>query len=171
MPNFEGQTWLKPVARCVLQAVYYLHTNKYAHQDIHLDNVFCAVGRDELVPQQAGVLHFKLGDLGVARVFGELDGKNTLAQWMLPPEAIDPTNFGPFDHRIDIFHIGLMLLQLAYSKTLQFKREEILGGVPRQMALALPPPLNTALEKALRRHVQHRTSSALELWRDLSAPA
>jgi hypothetical protein len=64
----------------------------------------------------------------------------------------------------------MLFLQFAYSKELRFSREEILAGVPREMALRLPPPLNFALEKALRRHAAFRTASAAELWRDLYSP-
>ncbi|MDD1622542.1 MAG: hypothetical protein LUQ11_13785, partial [Methylococcaceae bacterium] len=83
----------------------------------------------------------------------------------------NPSEFGPTDTRIDIYHIGLMLLQLGYSKRLQFTAQETLEGKPRQMALELPPPYNFALEKALRRHVVYRTANAMELWRDLNSKA
>ena len=96
-----------------------------------------------------------------------MDVTNTLAEWIRPPEAIDSAEFGPIDHRIDIYHIGLLLLQLAYSQELRFSRDEILAGRPRDMALKLPPPYNFALEKALRRHVAYRTESAMELWHDI----
>ena len=87
---------------------------------------------------------------------------------MLPPEVLDETQFGPVDSRVDIYHIGLLFLQLAHSKELRFTKDEILAGKPRDMALTLPPPLSFALEKALRRRVQYRTASAMELWRDLN---
>ncbi|MBI3610808.1 MAG: protein kinase [Nitrospirae bacterium] len=170
LQSFDGKVWLMPVARCLLQAVQYLHLNQYAHQDIHMGNVFAAFSRDEMRPTEPGAIQFKLGDLGVSKVFSEIDASNTLADWMRPPEALDPGEFGPMDHRIDIYHIGLLLLQLAQSKQIQFSREEILGGRPREMALELPPPLNFALEKALRRHVPFRTETAMELWRDLHSP-
>jgi hypothetical protein len=44
------------------------------------------------------------------------------------------------------------------------------GYLVREMALTLPSPLNFALEKALRRHVEFRTATVMELWRDLHAP-
>lgn len=88
---------------------------------------------------------------------------------MLPPEIVNPDEFGPIDHRIDLYHLGLVLLQLALSTKLSFTRDEILEGRPRQMALALPQPLSFAIEKTLRRHVMFRTESVLELWRDLNA--
>lgn len=167
LKEFNGFAWLMPIARCLLQAVHYIHLNQYAHQDIHSGNVFAAFAKDEMRPRDPGVMQFKLGDLGVAKLFGELDSINTRADWMLPPEAIDPAEFGPIDHRIDIYHAGLLLLQLAYSRELRFSQDEILAGRPREMALDLVAPYNSILEKTLRRHVTYRTATAMEFWRDL----
>jgi len=169
LPHFVGTVWLMPIARCLLQAVHYLHLSKYSHQDIHTGNVFTAIVKDELVPTNRDAMLFKLGDLGVARLVNELDVRNTRAQWMLPPEVVDTGKYGPIDWRVDIYHAGLLFLQLAHSKKLQFTREEILEGKPREMALRLAAPWSFALEKALRRHVQYRTANAMELWRDLNA--
>jgi serine/threonine protein kinase len=161
-----------PVARCLLQAVHFTHLNGLVHQDIHEGNVFAAIAKDEMLPEDETrtTIQFKLGDLGVAKLFGEIDAQNTRAPWMLPPETLDPAEFGPLDHRIDIYHTGLLLLQLALSSGLRFSNEEIKAGKPRELALTLQAPFNFALEKALRRHVQFRTASAMELWRDLKSP-
>lgn len=112
----------------------------------------------------------KLGDLGVAKLFCDVDATNTRAHWLLPPEVLNPNEFGPIDTGIgiDIYHLGLLFLQLAYFRRWQFTCEEILSGSPREMALRLPPPYNSALEKALRRHVVDRTGSAMDLWDDLN---
>jgi serine/threonine-protein kinase len=173
MKHFDGPLWLMAIARCLLQAVHYLHINDYVHQDIHPGNVFAAFHKDELLtgPDAPSTMTFKLGDLGVARVLTEVDATNTRAEWMLPPEVLDPQEYGVMDHRIDLYHTGLLLLQIALSKEIRFTKDEILAGKPREMALALPAPYNFALEKALRRHVEYRTASALELWRDLHTPA
>ena len=171
MEKFNGILWLVPIARCLLQAVHYLHINSYVHQDIHLGNVFAAVVKDEMMPESPGVIQFKLGDLGVARVLSEVDAKNTRAQWMLPPEVLNSSEYGPMDARIDIYHVGLLFLQLAYSKELRFTEEEILKGKPREMALSLPAPYNFAIEKTLRRHVNFRTANAMEIWRDFHTPS
>jgi serine/threonine protein kinase len=169
--DFDGKFWIKAVARCLLQAVHYTHLNGYVHQDIHINNVFAAFARDEIL-DESKALHFKLGDLGVAKLFSEIDATNTRAQWMLPPEVLDTKEFGPMDDRIDIYHCGLLFLHLLNGGELKFTTEEVLAGVPRQLALQLPPPYNIALEKALRRHVAARTASAMELWQDLnSSPA
>jgi hypothetical protein len=98
-----------------------------------------------------------------------MDINNTfIAEWMRPPEAINCQEFGPLDHRIDIYHCGLLMLQVLTGKELSLTREEILAGAPRDLAIKMPQPFNFALEKALRRHVPYRTASAMELWRDLN---
>ena len=124
-----------------------------------------------MVPDKGpGALLFKLADLGIAKLFGELQTTNTRAAWMIPPEVHNPNEFGPIDHRIDLYHVGLLLLQIVSGKELRFTQKEILEGAPREMALRLAAPLNFALEKALRRHVLYRTANAMELWRDLNVP-
>ncbi|MBI3736190.1 serine/threonine-protein kinase [Candidatus Sumerlaeota bacterium] len=165
--DFKGSLWIKPIARSLLQAVHFLHINGVVHQDIHSGNVFTTFVKDEM-PTDAKAIQFKLADFGVAKVFHEIDAQNTRAEWMLPPEVLRPDEFGPIDSRIDIYHVGLLLLQLALSKDVQFTQAEVLAGKPRELAEALPPPLNFSLAKALRRHVPHRTFSPMELWRDLN---
>jgi eukaryotic-like serine/threonine-protein kinase len=170
LENFYGLAWINPIARCLLQAVHYIHLSQYVHQDIHLGNVFAAFAKDEMRPEDVGAIHFKLGDLGVAKLFSEIDATNTRAEWMLPPEAIDSSEFGPLDHRIDIYHCGLLFLHLANASELRFSPDDIRVGKPRDLALQLAAPYNFALEKALRRHVAYRTADAMELWRDLNSP-
>ena len=167
--NFNGQLWIKAVARCLLQAIHYLHVSNYVHQDIHSGNVLSALVKDEMTPSDRDAMVFKLGDLGVTKLLDELDAQNTRAVWLLPPEVLNTSGFGPIDHRVDIYHAGLLFLELAYSKELRFTHDEIMQGKPRAMALQLPPPLNFALEKALRRHVQSRTATAMEFWQDMHA--
>lgn len=170
LKNFNGMTWFMPIARCLLQAVHSLHVMQVAHQDIHLGNVMSAIVKDEMLDAKEA-WNFKLCDLGIARMLGELESTDWRKVSITPPEILDPKQFGVLDHRIDIYHTGLVLLQLAKSQRLEFTKEEILAGKPREIALTLPGPHNVAIEKALRRRVQFRTASALELWRDLNSPA
>jgi serine/threonine protein kinase len=167
LPGFDGRLWVEPMAGSILQAIHYLHLNHYVHQDIHLGNIFARVPRNEFLRQPSNGFQFKLADLGIARLADEVNVANTRAQWMLPPEVLSASEFGPTDYRVDIYHVGLLLLQIASNAELTFTTEEILAGKPREMALALPLPFSVGLEKALRRHVQFRTASAMELWRDL----
>jgi len=169
---YDYKTWLMPIARCLLQAVNFIHLNNYIHHDIHLGNVFYAFVKDEVLSSdKARSIVFKLGDLGISKLKDEISQRNTWAQWMLPPEVLKPDKFGPIDHRVDIYHSGLLLLQIANAGKLQFTEEEILSGRPRKIALTLPTPLNVAIEKALRRHVMYRTENAMEFWRDLNGPS
>ena len=79
-------------------------------------------------------------------------------------------DFGQMDHRMDIYHCGLLFLQVLLGQPLTFTREEVLQGAPRDLALKIGGPFSFALEKALRRHVDYRTASALEFWRDMNTP-
>lgn len=168
--NFKGNVWLLPIARCLLQAVHFLHVNNYAHQDIHGGNVLTSWIRDEMVPNDMAI-KFKLGDFGISKFVSEMDPANTiLADWMRAPESLDANEFGRMDHRMDIYHCGLLFLQILLGKRLTFTREQVLKGEPRRMALDIGSPFSVALEKALRRHVEYRTATALELWRDLRTP-
>ncbi len=47
-----------------------------------MGNVFAAFGRNEMNPTEPAGIHFKLGDLGVSKLSGEIDGTNTLAEWI-----------------------------------------------------------------------------------------
>jgi len=151
LPGFDGKLWIPAIARCLLQAVHYLHIHNYVHQDIQVGNVFAAVVKDEITPTdpKKTITQFKLAVLGIAKLREQVSVANTRALWMLPPEVLDEIQFGPIDSRVDIYHTGLLFLQLALSKEVTFTKDEILAGKPRDMAMPLRPPLNFALEKAL----------------------
>ena len=169
--NFKGHLWLRAMARQLLQAVHFLHCNDYVHQDIHGGNVFVATIHDDMAPADM-VFSFMLGDLGITKMVSEMDAANTvLAEWMRAPETLVPSEFGPMDRRMDIYHCGLLFLQVLLGQPLTFTREEVLAGKPRDVAREVGGPFGFALEKALRRHVDYRTASALEFWRDLNSPA
>lgn len=170
MEKLTGSVWVRPVARCLLQAVHFLHVAGYVHQDIHFGNVFMQFHRDEMGSDDNPMsMTFKLADLGIAKLFTEIDAQNTLLNGsMLPPEFINPGEFGSLGHHVDIYHCGLLFLQLMLNKPLAFTNDEIVQGIPRQMAEELPGPFGVAISKALRRHVAHRTQSAMQLWLDLN---
>jgi serine/threonine protein kinase len=169
-PKFNGTSWVLPIARCLLQALHFFRINNVAHQDIHPGNVFGTFNKEEFNCQKVNSAQFKVGDLGVSKLLHELDPTNTRAVWMLPPEVLKPEQYGPIDYRSDLYHSALLLLQVAYSKELKFTHQQILDGVPREMALNLPFPFKWGLEKALRRRVQYRTTDAMQMWKDLNSP-
>lgn len=169
-PDYQPLVWFKAIARCVLQAVHFAHVQGVAHCDIHLGNIFSKFIPDEILPNEQSAVTFKLGDFGLSRRWDCVQADGTFLNSIRPPEAIDAAEFGPADTRVDIYHVGLLLLQAYLGKQLTFSREEILAGEPRRLALQLPSPISFALEKALRRHVPYRTATALEIWRDLNSP-
>jgi eukaryotic-like serine/threonine-protein kinase len=161
-----GPRLFMPVASCLLQAINSVHASGYVHQDIHMGNVLASFS-GRLLFDGPNQVQFKLSDLGVAKFFTQLSPSNTRADWLLAPELIEPQEFGRIDHRIDIYHVALLLLQLSYSRKLFFSAQEVLSGMPRQMAGRLQPPYCFVLEKALSRHVASRPASAKELLDDL----
>jgi serine/threonine-protein kinase len=138
--QFNGHLWLRAIARHILQAVHFLHCNNYVHQDIHGGNVFVATRSDDMAPNDM-IFTFMLGDLGITKMVTEIDAQNTvLAEWMRAPESLVPAEYGPMDHRMDIYHCGLLFLQILLGQPLSFTTEQVLNGVPREVALEISGP-------------------------------
>lgn len=170
VPGFDGELWLPVIARDILQAVHFMHRANYVHKDLHPGNIFLGWARDRMSPDKDPVSSFKVGDLGISRLESDINVFGTiLAQWMKPPEAIDPNQFGFVDRRVDVYHVGLLLLSLVLGYVPSFTLDEILQGAPRQLAEALPSVYGPAIAKALRRRVAQRTQTAALLWSDLVA--
>lgn len=168
-PWFSGPLWVKPAAKSLLQAAHHIHSKGMVHKDIHLGNVMTTFARNELVADDPGALQFKLGDLGLSKIAEDIDAFNTvLAEWMLPPESLDPAAFGRLGPLTDLYHIGLVLLQVYLGQPLQFTREQIVAGAPRDRAATIPGPIGEALAQALRRHTEARHQSAVEFWKALA---
>ena len=165
--NFAGRIWLRPVAHCILQAVHFIHTQGYLHQDIHVGNVFSTFIKDELLPEDNQALQFKIGDLGISRLIDEVTPESTMANWMRPPEMLDPVRFGKPDHRVDIYHLGLLFLQMILGGDIRFKPMDIINGRPEFIASQLKIPEGNVIAKALTPMVSGRISSALDLWCEL----
>jgi serine/threonine-protein kinase len=167
--SYDGYQWLYPIARCVLQGLGYMHDNGYVHKDIHMRNVFWMYLRNELLPSNSQSVGFKIGDLGIARLESDVDAYRPTVPWMFAPEAIDPGTFGPPGHLTDIYNVGLVLLAVATGVEPSFTREQIVAGVPAQMAAQLRPPFGRAIARAVSPSVQARPQSAFEFWCDLIA--
>lgn len=169
-PNIHGELWVEPVARCVLQAIHFMHRAGYIHKDIHPGNVLASEARDEMNPNQQPTVQFKVGDLGISRLLPEVDVFNTLvAQWMVPPEFLNPEEFGKVSWNVDIYHCGLLLLSLVSGRIPTFTADDVLNGRPREMAEKLDSAYSQPIAEALRRHVDARTPTALEFWRQIKA--
>ena len=167
--SIDGELWLPYVSRDILNGLHYIHEHGYVHKDLHSGNVFVSLQRDPMFPDQEPVWRFKIGDLGISRPEEDISLSNTtLAQWMLPPEALNPHEFGFIGKHVDIYHVGLLLLSLLLNQTPGFTRDEITAGHPRELAEGLESRYAPAIARALRRHVSARTPSAIDMWREIS---
>jgi len=167
-PTTDSDIWLPYIARDILHALDFIHQLNYIHKDIHPGNVFISHHYDFMVPSKDPVWSFKIGDLGISRLEGDMRQFNTiLAQWMVPPEYLNPVEFGLIGKQIDIYHTGLLLLSLLLNEIPQFTHEDIKNGVPRMIAEKIQSPYAEAIAKSLRRHVADRTQNAIEMWRDI----
>ncbi|MBK6845069.1 MAG: protein kinase family protein [Gemmatimonadetes bacterium] len=168
-PDLRPEVWLHPIAQCVLATLVHSQDGIRPYKDLHPGNVFVARNQGVMsTPNPATV--FKVGDLGISRLAPDIDVFNTiLAKWMLPPEALAPARFGVIGPQLDIYHAGLTFLSLMLRQIPTFSEQEILDGRPRQLAESLPSPYGPVLSRALRRHVDQRTQSALDFWREIAA--
>jgi serine/threonine protein kinase len=164
-----GEEVLLPVARCVLQGLSFMHQNNYVHKDLHSENVFAFATKSELGNVDKDIaFSFKIGDLGISRLDHQIDAVNTvLANWMLPPEFLDPHRNGDLGKITDIYHFGLLLLYLLTNQVFDFTEKEIKDGAPREIAESLHSPYAKPISYALRRRTQHRIQSPLLLWQEL----
>jgi serine/threonine protein kinase len=156
----------------VLQALDYIHARGYVHKDLHPGNVFVSETRQRAAFFKEAVWSFKVGDLGLTRLESDIRIFNTLlAEWMLPPEAIDAAEFGVVGRHVDIYQTGLLLLALLLKEVPYFTRDEIVGGIPQALAQKHESKFGPVIARALRRHTEWRTQTALEFWRELSTVA
>ena len=170
LPNITGELWVPYVSRDILNGLQYIHDHGYVHKDLHPGNIFVSQQKDTILPDNDPIWSFKIGDLGISRLEGEIRFFNTiLAPWMLPPEFLNPTEFGFIGKHVDIYHMGLLLLSLLLKQTLNFTTDEIIAGRPRQLAENMSSKYAEVIARALRRHVNARTPSAIEMWREISS--
>ena len=168
--NTNGEIWLPYVSRDILNGLQYIHEHGIVHKDLHAGNIFVSEQKDPMLPDNEPIWRFKIGDLGISRLEGDIRLFNTiLAKWMLPPEFLRPGEFGFVGKHVDIYHVGLLLLSLLLKRIPDFTHEEIIAGLPRQLAEGLPSKYSVAVARALRRHVSARTPSAIDMWREISS--
>ena len=172
LEDFNGRGWIKPMARSILQAVGEIHKLGYVHRDIHLGNVFTSILRNVYAPDSDdSVIRFKLGDFGISRLAKDISPAGTMAAWLRPPEVLQPKKFGPLGLGVDIYHIGLLFLQMLYKSELTFTTKEVCEGKPRKMALEYNCAFSRALAKALEPQPNDRYSSAISFWDDIKGIA
>jgi len=165
-PDFNGEHWLPFIARDLLHALDFIHNQNYVHKDLHTGNIFVSNQFDPIFRDKEPVWSFKVGDLGITNFVGFIRPNTILAQWMLAPEVINQ-QFGNVGKQMDIYHVGLLLLRMVTKVHYNFSHQDIVNGVPRQIAENLDSPYSSAIANSLRRNVVYRTQSAISMWREI----
>lgn len=169
-PDWDGERWLLAVARPLLGALEHIHQSGLTHKDLHPRNVLCAIDLQQAQPDTVPDGAFKLGDLAVNALLGNVDVLNTkISRWLVPPEYLSPSECGPMDHRTDIYQNGLLLLCVLQGRIVPYSFEEISTGLPARTAGELESEYGQVLARALQPKVEDRFRSALELWQALSS--
>lgn len=165
--NVSPNVWFPAMARAILHGLHFIHVHGIAHCDIHPRNVFLKRIPDALLPDAHSAFTFKLGDFGQARSIELMDPRGTFLNPIRPPEAINPEEFGPLDHRADVYQAGLLFLSFLDKTRYAFTQDDILAGKPREFAEQLAYPFDAPVSRMLRRHVEVRTATAIDAWREL----
>eukprot|EP01029_Cantina_marsupialis_P022257 TRINITY_DN542418_c0_g2_i1.p1 TRINITY_DN542418_c0_g2~~TRINITY_DN542418_c0_g2_i1.p1 ORF type:complete len:144 (+),score=2.33 TRINITY_DN542418_c0_g2_i1:36-434(+) len=117
-----------------------------------------------MVPTKQPVWSFKIGDLGIANQPCLINQQHTTLAWTICPPEFLRQEFGAISFATDIYHFGLILLQLVSGTPLFFETEQILAGEPRVMAENLSSPYAEVISMALRRHSWTRFQTPAQMW-------
>ena len=151
------------IGKQICNALMACHKLNIIHRDIKPDNIFV---------NQYG--KYMLGDFGISKMIEESQSNMTVAGTKAYAAM---EQFGPcFDHRVDIYSLGLVLYELAngnrlpYASSMKATYEEI---QKRMCSDILPAPQNVSQElvriilKACSKKVNARYATAEEFYMDL----
>jgi serine/threonine protein kinase len=154
----------------MLKALNFIHSKNFIHKDIHIGNVFCGTTICELNPNNFAI-QYKIGDLGISKIFSQIDwyGAGTIMNGTIaPPEYLDPS-FGLMTTKIDVYHVGLVLLDVITNRKNVYTITDVLSGKPQTDALAMNKLVGNVVAQALERNVNSRIANAYEFWKKLVA--
>ncbi|MEM9543141.1 MAG: hypothetical protein AAGA60_27075 [Cyanobacteria bacterium P01_E01_bin.42] len=115
-----------------------------------------------------------LEDLGIS-IFAEdnIDPEDYINTLILPPELIQLQEYGISGRDkihpklIDIYHVGLLLLNLIEQKELEFSEDDIVDSRPSIIAENSKSSYGKVISMALKRDVEQRISTPLEFWKKI----
>ncbi len=153
------------IGKDICNALIACHEIKIWHRDIKPDNIFINQYNN-----------YMLGDFGISKMVEECNSVETLkgTKAYAPPEQFA----GRYDHRIDIYSLGLTLYELANSNRLPFAKSTYIMEKEIQMRLEgnwLPridrvsDKLNNVILRACEYNPDKRFQSAKEFLEALSA--
>jgi serine/threonine-protein kinase len=154
------------IAAQVAEGLAYAHERGIVHRDIKPGNIM--VLADERV---------KIMDFGIARLL-EPTVKTQTGVLLGSPQYMSPEQIvgQPFDHRADIFSLGLVLYEMLTGvkpfqgediPELTFKVANLPAAPPSHLASDLPPVIDYIIARALKKKPDERYASAAELAKDL----
>lgn len=120
------------IGRDLCQALVICHGKKILHRDIKPENVFINNDGD-----------YKLGDFGVSRILNNTSAALASTGIGTPAYSAPEQFAGRYDHRVDIYSLGLVLYELSNRNRLPFaassyaRQEDI---QKRQLGTPLPKP-------------------------------
>ena len=152
----ESESLIIQIGLDLCLALEDLHASGIIHRDIKPDNIFWY--RE----------HYCLGDFGIA-----IEDQNTqdlhsgTRNYWAPEQALDIFT-DKYDHRMDIYSLGLVLYELADSMPITAHyNDRIYGQYLPELGKSVSKGLNTILHKACQFDPSNRYQNAAAFWSDL----
>ncbi|MGZ5596415.1 MAG: serine/threonine-protein kinase [Usitatibacter sp.] len=154
------------IAATVAEGLAYAHERGIVHRDIKPGNIM-------VLPDG----RVKIMDFGIARLH-EPTVKTQTGVLLGSPQYMSPEQIvgQPFDHRADIFSLGLVLYEMLTGAKpfqgedipeLMFKVANMPATPPSHIAPDLPPVIDYIVARALKKKADERYASAGEFAKDL----
>lgn len=161
-PMKARQEAVVDIARELLQVLHKMHFSGYYHGDINPQNVLVVVNKLQKC------LRVKLIDFAFSAPYkNQTINLKNIAQWTPPPEYFDD-RIKPFGPSIDIYHLGVLLLQILKGERVRYTERQILEGLPMLDAKNLPTKYGAVIAPCLSHQPTDRPS-ALALWKLISS--
>ncbi len=156
------------IAACVADGLACAHEQGIVHRDVKPANIM-------VLPDG----RVKIMDFGIARPH-EPAVKTQTGLLLGSPQYMSPEQIvgRPFDHRADIFSLGLVLYEMLTGvkpfagkdlSDITFKVANLAATPPSHVARDLPPVLDFIVARALKKNPEERYASAADFARDLRA--
>ena len=100
-------------------AVKHIHEGNIIHRDLKPGNIF--IMKDYLI---------KIGDFGLALNFGKTKNEQGGTYLYQSPEQIENKTY---DQKVDIFALGVILVELVSKFDTEFERVEVLQGLKKNL--------------------------------------
>jgi serine/threonine protein kinase/tetratricopeptide (TPR) repeat protein len=165
-PGLKNEENLKEIITQLCSVLYYLHQSNYIYYDLKAENILAAESNSKPV--------IKMIDMGLAghlKLKNELSARGT-AEY-LAPEILKKQ---PYDHRIDLYSLGILLYRILYNR-FPFKAVKQLdiykAHLEEEFDFPEPdfyPGLIEVVKKLLKKDPSERYYNTLQILNDLNIP-